>query len=516
MLSFASLGVSPEMCRVLAERGIEEPFPIQAATLPDALAGHDVSGRAPTGSGKTLAYGLAIATRVERAAPRRPRALVLVPTRELALQVQRELAGIVPASIGKVAAIYGGTGYGPQLEAVRRAAVIVACPGRLEDLVARRDVSLDDVDIAVIDEADRMADMGFLPAVKRILDLVRPDRQTLLFSATLDGDVDVLVKRYQRNTRKHEVGAAPNEGPGENVEHHFWRTDAARRIDLTAELARTHGSMIVFCRTCHGADRVTRRLEQMGVYAATVHGRRTQSQREKALSSFTRGVVNVMVATDVAARGIHVDDVECVVHFDLPDDPKDYIHRSGRTGRAGASGIVIGFVAAPRDKLGDQLAQLMGVRITDAPAPGAGGPGMTANPDAPKRTLIPALTRSSSSSSPSSDHGRPPRDHHRDRSVGGPARDAGNRSPARSFRRDDSFSSSSSSSSADAGVGVVASFNPAKGFGFISQGSGPDLYVRAQSVRGQRDALRPGQRVQFDIGPGRKGLEAQNVRLHTR
>jgi superfamily II DNA/RNA helicase len=514
MLSFASLGVPPEMCRVLAERGIEEPFPIQAATLPDALAGHDVSGRAPTGSGKTLAYGLAIAARVQRANPRHPRALVLVPTRELALQVQRELAQIVPASVGKVAAIYGGTGYGPQLEAARRAAVVVACPGRLEDLVARRDISLDDVDIAVIDEADRMADMGFLPAVRRILDLVRPNRQTLLFSATLDGDVDVLVKRYQRDARKHEVGAAPHDGPGENVEHHFWRIDAARRVEVTAELAKAHGSLIVFCRTCHGADRVARRLEQLGVYAVTVHGRRTQAQREKALNSFTRGVVDVLVATDVAARGIHVDDIECVVHYDLPEDPKDYIHRSGRTGRAGAKGIVIGFVAAPRDKFGDQLAKMIGVRITDAPAPGAGGPGMIPNPDAPKRTLIPAHVRpaSSPSSSPAA-KGRPARDHHRERSANPSGRDGGNRTPARGVRRDDS---STNVSTTEAGVGVVASFNPAKGFGFISQGNGPDLYVRAQSVRGQRDALRPGQRVRFDIGPGRKGLEAHNVRLHTR
>ncbi|HKY68276.1 MAG TPA: DEAD/DEAH box helicase, partial [Acidimicrobiales bacterium] len=347
MSSFADLGVPAPLCATLARRGIAEPFPIQAATLPDVLAGRDVAGKAPTGSGKTLAFGLAIAARAASAGPvesRRPRALVLVPTRELAAQVQRELTALIDERAhGPVAAIYGGVGYGPQRKLLTRGvSAVVACPGRLEDLLAEGDLRLDRVDLVVLDEADRMADMGFMPAVRRLLDRTPDDRQTLLFSATLDGDVDKLVRQYQHAPAHHAVaGSEDDQG---DVAHHFWTVAREGRVGLTADIARRAGSTIVFTRTRHGADRVTRQLAKFGVKAVAIHGRRTQAQRDQALRQFSTGRAPVMVATDVAARGIHVDAVGCVVHFDLPDEPKDYVHRSGRTGRAGASGTVVALV----------------------------------------------------------------------------------------------------------------------------------------------------------------------------
>ncbi|HEY8547453.1 MAG TPA: DEAD/DEAH box helicase [Acidimicrobiales bacterium] len=363
--TFADLGVPPHLRAGLAERGIVEPFPIQAATLPDALAGRDICGRAPTGSGKTLAFGLAIATLDPIATPRRPRALVLVPTRELAAQVAGELQLLMPTTgHGKkrrdhVVAVYGGASYGPQRRALAQgAAAVVACPGRLEDLLEQGDVDLRDVDIVVIDEADRMADMGFLPAVRRILDRTNEKRQTLLFSATLDGEIDELVRRYQTNPARHEV--VP-EDDGGDVEHLFWRTEAADRVGLAAALVRRHGPTVVFSRTRHGADRIARQLGQSGVQAVAIHGNRSQAQRERALAAFVEGRAAALVATDVAARGIHVDDVACVVHFDLPADPKDYVHRSGRTGRAGASGTVVAFVPPVHQKAARALQRAVGL-----------------------------------------------------------------------------------------------------------------------------------------------------------
>jgi superfamily II DNA/RNA helicase len=365
--SFAELGVPAPLCATLARRGIDEPFPIQAATLPDALAGRDVAGKAPTGSGKTLAFGLAIAARAREAgpaAPRRPRALVLVPTRELAAQVQRELAALVDERrAGPVVAVYGGVGYGPQRRLLARGpSVVVACPGRLEDLVSTGDVVLDKAGIVVLDEADRMADMGFLPAVRRLLDRTPSRRQTLLFSATLDGDVDKLVARYQRDPAHHAV-AGGDDDSGE-VTHLFWSVPRAKRAAVVADIVARTGSTIVFTRTRHGADRVARQLGQAGVKAVPIHGRRTQAQRDQALRQFSTGRAPALVATDVAARGIHVDGVACVVHFDLPDEPKDYVHRSGRTGRAGATGLVITLV--PED--GHKATRVL-QRALDRPEP---------------------------------------------------------------------------------------------------------------------------------------------------
>jgi len=335
--------VPADLTNVLERRGFQSPFPIQAATLPDALAGRDICGRAPTGSGKTLAFGLALAVRTKRAQNKRPTALVLVPTRELAAQVERELKPLADARKLRVATVYGGVGYQPQRNALRRGVeILVACPGRLEDLLEQRELVLSDVSTVVVDEADRMADMGFLPAVKRLLDQTRKDRQTMLFSATLDGDVDVLVRRYQRDPKRHQV-ATPEEEQGD-VRHMFWKAERDERVQLTAQLIGTHQSAIVFCRTRHGAERLAKQLSRSGIESAAIHGARSQPQREAALRNFSNGKVRALIATDVAARGIHVDNVSVIVHFDPPTTHKDYVHRSGRTGRAGADGKVVSLV----------------------------------------------------------------------------------------------------------------------------------------------------------------------------
>ena len=341
--TFASLGIPEGLAELLTELGYIAPFEVQTATLPDALAGRDISARAPTGSGKTLAFGLPLLMHVEGARPRRPRGLVLAPTRELADQIQRELAPIAKAGGRSVIAVYGGVGYEPQKRALARGVdVLVACPGRLADLISQGDVDLDEIQVVVVDEADRMSDMGFLPEVKRLLNRTPNNRQTLLYSATLDGDVGVLVREYQHDPVVHEVGSAePNI---EDMRHIFWRLETGSRVEVAANLIQAAGSTIVFCRTRRGADRVTAQLQRAGATAAAIHGSRSQSQRNRALKSFAAGEVEALVATDVAARGIHVDGVACVLHFDPPVDSKTYVHRSGRTARAGAQGIVVSFV----------------------------------------------------------------------------------------------------------------------------------------------------------------------------
>ena len=339
--SWTALGVPERIVAGLLKRGIAKPFPVQAATIPESLMGLDICGKAPTGSGKTLAFGIALAVKVVKSKPGRPHGLVLVPTRELAAQVAKEVAMLCAGGGITVAAVYGGAGYGPQVKAARAASIVVATPGRLEDLMKRRDLDLGAVAIVVIDEADRMADMGFMPAVKRIMRTIPGGRQTLLFSATLDGDVDNLIREFQRDPKKHQVAAAENGG---EIEHLFWNVNRDERTRMVSEIANHYERAIVFCRTKHGSDRLAGNLESLGVETCVIHGNRSQAQRERALEQFRRGKATVMVATDVAARGIHIDAVPVVVHFDLPEDPKDYIHRSGRTGRAGEKGVVISFV----------------------------------------------------------------------------------------------------------------------------------------------------------------------------
>jgi superfamily II DNA/RNA helicase len=351
--TFADLGVPARLCARLDELGIAEPFPVQAATIPDALAGRDVCGKAPTGSGKTIAFGLPLLARVGRARARRPRALVLVPTRELASQVQEQLQLLSAGSGLTILAVYGGAGMQQQMKVLGSGAeIVVATPGRLKDLIDRGSLRLDEVDLVVVDEADRMADMGFLPEVRRLLDQVRPDRQTLLFSATLDGDVDVLIKRYQRDPARHEAASIEEQG---EVTHRFWSVSHGERVAVATAFAERVWPSIVFTRTRHGADRLAKQLKKAGVRAEAIHGDRSQNQRERALGAFGTGQVHVLVATDVAARGIHVDGVAGVLQYDAPATDKDYVHRSGRTGRAGAEGLVLTMTTPEKEKALRQL-----------------------------------------------------------------------------------------------------------------------------------------------------------------
>ena len=351
---FADFGVPPDLVETLGAGGITDAFAIQEATLSDALSGRDVCGKAPTGSGKTLAFSVPLVAAVKRARPKSPRGLVLVPTRELAAQVLEVIEPLANTRGLRVTSIYGGVGFEPQLKAIRRGVdIVVACPGRLNDLINRNALSLSDVDFVVIDEADRMADMGFLPEVKRLLDQTRSDRQTLLFSATLDGDVDVLIKRYQKDPARHAIHR--DEDEEDNTLHLFWKSPRPNRVSLVAEILKRVGPTIIFTRTKHGADRLSQQLEREGLKASAIHGGRTQPQRDKALALFVNGRVQALVATDVAARGIHVDGVHCVIHFDAPDDHKGYVHRSGRTARAGATGTVITLVEPEKTRMVTQM-----------------------------------------------------------------------------------------------------------------------------------------------------------------
>jgi len=378
--SFPDLGVPADLAQRLADDGITEAFPIQIDTLPEAMRGRDLCGRAPTGSGKTLAFALPIAARVGRAKPGRPRALILTPTRELAAQIRETLRPLAEVRGRRVATFYGGTNLRRDQQRLRQGVdVAIACPGRLADLVQRGDVDLGSVTTVVLDEADRLADMGFLPEVRRLLDRTSRERQTLLFSATLDGDVDDLVRRYQRDPARYEV-AQPAEEVGD-VRHLFWEADRATRRGLTADIVRSVNPAIVFTRTKRGAERLARQLAKDGVSTAAIHGDRSQRQRESALARFSRGDVSTLVATDVAARGIHVDDVGVVVHYDLAGTEKDYVHRSGRTGRAGAGGVVVSLVSQDQHKdldaiqrsldlpRGMHLTQLDHLTARDVPAP---------------------------------------------------------------------------------------------------------------------------------------------------
>jgi superfamily II DNA/RNA helicase len=345
--AFAQLGVPSFICDALERRGITEPFAIQAATIADGLAGRDVCGRAPTGSGKTLAFGVPLVATTERAAPGLPTALVLAPTRELAEQITIELRSF--SGRLNVEAVYGGVGYGKQLSALRRGVdVLVACPGRLEDLIERGDVALSEVRTVVLDEADRMADMGFMPAVKRLLDRTPTDRRTVLFSATLDGDVAELTRDYQRDPVRHEVG---DDTPDVTAAtHRFVTVERPDRNAVVADVVNGAWPSIVFTRTRHGADRLAKQLGKLGYKASPIHGGLSQNARQRALDSFSKGRVHALIATDVAARGIHVDGVASVIHYDPPEDHKTYVHRAGRTARAGADGLVVSLVQSEQRK----------------------------------------------------------------------------------------------------------------------------------------------------------------------
>jgi ATP-dependent RNA helicase RhlE len=341
-MTFADLGVSAPVVRALARRDIHTPFPVQEMVIPDAIAGFDVLARSRTGSGKTLAFGLPIAERVEPDAPR-PHALVLVPTRELAVQVVEELTDVLAARDLRIAAVYGGVGIPAQARAAAKAHVIVATPGRMEDLANRRMVSLGSVRILVLDEADRMLDMGFQPQVDRLVRRLPERRQTMFFSATLEGTVGYLARLYTRDPHLHEVASARR--TVDEAEHRFIPVTAESRPEALVKLLRDEpGRHLVFVRTKRGADRLARRLKDRGIRAAAMHGDMTQQARERTLARFDRGQLDTLIATDVAARGLDLEDITHVINYDAPEDDNSYVHRVGRTARAGRGGQGITFV----------------------------------------------------------------------------------------------------------------------------------------------------------------------------
>ncbi len=479
--TFADLGVPAELVTRLASRGIVDAFPIQAAALPDALAGRDVVGQAATGSGKTLAFGLALLARLTPARARRPRALVLTPTRELAAQVQRELAALV-RDPRRVLSVYGGTPYGAARKALAHGVdVVVACPGRLEDLLAQGTLSLGDVETVVVDEADRMADMGFLPAVRRILGQVATGPQTMLFSATMGPEVASLVSSFTRDAARHDVVGPVAEVP---VDHHFVSVGHAERVDATVRLLDEHGRAIVFTRTKHGADRLARQLNDRGVSAVALHGGRSQGQRDRALKDMSGGRVRALVATDVAARGIHVEALPAVVHFDPPTQSADYVHRSGRTGRAGAPGVVVSLVTPETTAHVRKIQRALGLE-PGATAPRAASESVTPTPSTPSGAPSSRARVERRASAPRA---------RRERAV-----------------RDTPRPSASPSGTREA---VITNYNGARGYGFAADESGDDLFVHRSQIAGTgQRALARGQRIRFDEARGPRGREARNVRL---
>ena len=476
--SFADLGAPTQVVDALAERGITEPFPIQAAVLADALAGRDILGRAPTGSGKTLAFGIPVVARMEPGSHRRPTALVLSPTRELAEQIADELRPLAEALGHRVAALYGGVGYRPQQTALDRgASLIVACPGRLEDLLQMGALTLEDVGPVVVDEADRMADMGFLPAVRRIVGATRRDRHVQLFSATLDAPVAKLTKDFQHDPARHEVGSAE---PDMTLAHHlFWTVERPDRVPHVAQFVDAVGSAIVFTRTRHGADRLARQLGRHGVEAAPIHGGRSQAQRTRALRAFAERRVAALVATDVAARGIHVDDVAAVVHFDPPEDGSTYVHRSGRTARAGASGLVLSLVEPSARKDTTKMQQELGLPT-----------GITQPDMSVVRDLQPSDGGRSTAAQP----------------VAEPPAQRPTQPPA---QREDAPGPSRGAEL----TGRVTTYSHRKGFGFIKVKGRKDVFVHISGVKGEpAEVLTKGNQVAFRLEDGRRGPVAVDVR----
>jgi superfamily II DNA/RNA helicase len=392
--TFEALGVPAPLVEVLSASGITAPFPIQVATLPDTLAGRDVLGRGRTGSGKTLAFSLPLVARLaasdSRRAPKRPRALVLVPTRELANQVLAVVDPLARALGMRATTIFGGVGQNPQVQALAAGVdVVIACPGRLEDLIGQGHADLSAVEITVLDEADHMADLGFLPGVKRLLDKTPKVGQRLLFSATLDNGVDVLVKRYLSSPTTHSVD--PAVAPVATMTHHVFQVQSADKAEVVRQLASGLGRSVLFTRTKHQAKKLAKQLTAAGVPAVDLHGNLSQNARERNLAAFSDGSTRVLCATDIAARGIHVDDVALVVHVDPPAEHKAYLHRSGRTARAGAGGTVV-TVSTP-DQAGEvrTLARQAGISPTvTAVRPGAAEITALTGPAAPYVEPAPA------------------------------------------------------------------------------------------------------------------------------
>ena len=516
--TFSDLGVDAGICARLESRGIAAPFPVQAATIPASLEGRDVVAKAPTGSGKTLAFGVAAIESTRDSSPRRPRGLILEPTRELAAQVRDELGSIMEGGTRRIIAIYGGTRYGPAQAALNKGVdILVACPGRLEDLIEQGMVDLSEVCFVVIDEADRMADMGFLPVVRRILDQTESDRQVLLFSATMGKEIEGLATSYLRDPARVEV-EGDDEASGD-VTHYFWAVTGDQRMTQCASVITQLGQAIVFCRTRRGADRVARQLEAEGITSVAIHGDRSQAQRERALRAFERGEAQALVATDVAARGIHLEALPGVIHFDPPADATDYTHRSGRTGRAGCDGIVISMVVSDQKRAVGNIQKALGLQrqLTEPVVL-----------DVEPRIPTPPKRDPRSRDRGARDQVREDREPRR-----GPREDRGQRqsredrwpkrrptdgdSRAERPRREGSWDRPSDSRASHGGrgpTGIVKFYNADKGYGFVARQGQDDLFVHASglpaSVNGR---LEEGQIVAFEIGKGKRGDEARNVRI---
>ena len=370
MNAFAALGLAPRLVDTLAQEGIDTPFPVQSITIPDALTGRDLCGKAPTGSGKTLAYGLAVVQLVKKANRRMPTALILVPTRELAQQVASALTPFARSQGRWVTAFYGGAGMMRQIEDLRRGVdIAVATPGRLTDLINRNEMSLEETHMVVVDEADRMADMGFTPQVTWLLDSVAKDRQILLFSATLDGDVEHLVKKYMNDPVTHAIKSDDDEeAVMRRAKHLAVGTATPTKFQDLAYLCDASQRTILFVKNRFATERTADALTELGVSALAMHGGMTQAARSKALARWASGGVRALVATDVAARGVHVDAVDLVVHVDPPQEHKDYLHRSGRTARAGATGVVVSMLRKEQRKGASVMFKRLGVDVADSGA----------------------------------------------------------------------------------------------------------------------------------------------------
>jgi superfamily II DNA/RNA helicase len=428
--TFAGLGVPAPLVEVLDDQGITAPFPVQAATLPDALDGRDILGRAQTGSGKTLGFSLPLVSRLAGGSTlaARPRGLVLVPTRELATQVTEVLKPLGRAMDLRVTTIYGGVSYGPQVNALqRRTDIVVATPGRLADLIGQGECDLSNVEITVIDEADQMADLGFLPIVRRLLETTPGEGQRMLFSATLDAAVDVLARRFLHDPVLHSVDE--NSSPAE-IEHHVLTVEPANRVAAIAALAGGEKRSLVFTRTKHGAERLAKQLTAAGIPAAELHGNLRQGARSRNLAAFTSGLARVMVATDIAARGIHIDGIDLVIHADPPAEHKAYVHRSGRTARGGADGVVV--TLQTRTQARDVTAMMRKANITphtavtvdadsDAIAEIAGPPAPRVSVSGKVSELVGPEDRLARNDGPGA--GKPRRDRNGDRGRGGKPRD---------------------------------------------------------------------------------------------
>ena len=349
------------MADVLRDGGIEEPFEVQTKTIPGALEGRDVCCRAPTGSGKTLAFGIPLVTMSPKAEPKRPTSLILTPTRELAEQIRGVLRPLADSIGIRIASVYGGTPYKGQYRRLNKGVeILVACPGRLIDLLERGALRLDDVGIVVLDEADRMADMGFMQPVCSILDKCKKDRQTILFSATLDDEVSEIVDSYQDDPLT--VGIGPEEVSMDSMQHFFWKINSRGKAELASYIAEKCGRSIIFCRTRAGVNRLGDEMSEMDSSFTTLHGGMKQKQRDRSMHKFSAGQTRVLIATDVASRGIDVDDVNCVIHFDPPDDGKAYKHRSGRTARAGSTGTVVSLVLRSQNRQYKRIQDEVGIR----------------------------------------------------------------------------------------------------------------------------------------------------------